>query len=197
MTVYVPQLTAYSPDNVYTSPYYRGVAGGYTPPMPNCTRYAYGRWWALMGTQPVGLGYLGNAEEWFANCTAFSKLPATDPNCVPKLGSIICFADGPYSGWGHVVVVEQIFSNGVITTSESALNGYMFQTRQGSRANNFGYHPAYRFQGIIYFPEDYDPPDPGPDPPPDPPDPPGPYPPAPSPFGFKKPLWFYCKRRPF
>ena len=62
MSSYVPQLTAYSPDNVYTSPYYTGIAGGYAPPMPNCTRYAYGRWWALMGSQPSGLANLGNGH---------------------------------------------------------------------------------------------------------------------------------------
>ena len=193
MATYVPQLTAYSPDNVYTDTRYTSYAGGYYN-MPNCTRYAYGRWWCLMGTQPSGLYGLGNAEQWFGNCTAYQKVSASDPNCVPKLGAIVCFADGPYSGWGHVAIVEEIYSDGSILTSESAYNGYMFKCEKtGNRANNWGYNPAYIFQGFIYFPEDFDP-DPNP---PDPPDP-DPYPPKPpSPFGFDKPLWFYCKRRPF
>lgn len=196
MATYVPQLTAYSPDNVYTDYRYTSPQGGYYN-MPNCVRYAYGRWWCILGYQPTGLGYLGNAENWFANCTAFAKIPATDPNCVPKLGAIVCFADGPFSGLGHVAVVEKIYSNGSILTSESGYHAYMFKCEKvGNRSTNWGYHSAYKFQGFIYLPEDFDPPDPGPDPPPDPDPDPHPQPPY-NPFGFNKPLWFYCKRRPF
>ena len=195
MATYVPQLTAYSPDNTYTSVYYTGTTGGYYA-MPNCVRYAYGRWWALLGQQPLGLNQLGNAENWFANARGYSKAAAGTSGCVPKLGAIACFADGPYSGYGHVAVVEQIFSNGTVTFSNSAYHGSQFYLVQGNANNNWGYHSAYRFQGFIYLPEDFDPPDPGPDPPPDPD--PDPHPPQPyNPFGFKKPLWFYCKRRPF
>lgn len=196
MATYVPQLTPYSPDNVYRDYRYTSSAGGYVN-MPNCCRYAYGRWWCILGTQPFGISGLGNAETWFANCTAFTKIPASDPNCIPKLGAIVCFADGPYSGWGHVAIVEKIYSNGSILTSESGLNAYWFKCEKvGNRSTNWGYDPAYKFQGFIYLPEDYDPPDPGPDPPPDPD--PDPYPPPPyNPFGFDKKLWCYCKRKPF
>ena len=196
MATYVPQLTAYSPDNVYTDYRYTSHQGNYFN-MPNCVRYAYGRWWCILGYQPTGLGFLGNAEEWFANCTAFTKVPAGDPNCVPKLGAIACFADGPYTGWGHVAVVEQIFSNGTVKFSEAAYpSGPWHRLVSGNSSNNWGYSWAYRFQGFIYLPDSYDPPDSGPDPPPDPDPDPHPQPPY-NPFGLKKPLWFYCKKRPF
>lgn len=171
-SVYVPQLSAYSPDNVYTSPYYQGTYGGYYA-MPNCTRYCYGRWWSLMGSQPSGLSGLGNGEDWWGNCTAYAK------GSTPKLGAVACFRDGPYSGLGHVAIVEEIYSDGKVMFSNSAYKGSMFYLRCGSPANGYhdgghnkpGYEAAYIFQGFIYFPDDFDPPDPGPDPPYDPDDP--------------------------
>ena len=173
-TTYVPQLTAYSPDNLYTSGYYAGNYAGY-PALPNCTRYCFGRWWSLMGNPPTGLYYLGNGEDWWNNCTAYSK------GQTPKLGAIACFRDGPYSGWGHVAIVEQIYSDGAVLFSNSAYKGSMFYLKCGYPANDYHgplchgyytYEPEYIFQGFIYFPEDFDPdPDPPPDPPPDPSDP--------------------------
>ena len=189
MSSYVPQLTPYSPDNVYTSPYYTGLAGGYAPAMPNCTRYAYGRWWALMGQQPSGLAYLGNGEDWWGNCTAYQK------GQTPKLGAVACFADGPYSGLGHVAIVEKIYSDGKVMFSNSALKGQMFYLRCGSPANNYhdgghgenGYESAYIFQGFIYFPEDFDPDiDPDPDP--------GPGPPTPD-YGMNPLIRYYAKKQ--
>lgn len=189
MSSYVPQLTAYSPDNVYTSPYYTGLAGGYAPAMPNCTRYAYGRWWALMGSQPSGLANLGNGEDWWGNCTAYQK------GQTAKLGAVACFADGPYSGLGHVAIVEKIYSDGKVLFSNSALRGQMFYLRCGSPANNYhdgghgenGYESAYRFQGFIYFPEDFDPDiDPTPDP--------GPGPPTPD-YGMNPLIRYYAKKQ--
>lgn len=154
--------------------YYSGTTGGYYA-MPNCTRYCYGRWWEIMQQQPNGLYGLGNGEDWWGNVRAYQKGSA------PKLGAIICFADGPYSKLGHVAVLEQINSDGTYTFSNSGYPSWYFYTKTGSPANNYGYERAYKFQGFIYPPTDYDP------------DTPIPVPPS----QFDRPLWFYIKRKPF
>lgn len=142
--------------------------------LPNCTCYAWGRWAEIMDAVPTGLS-LRNAENWYADTTGYNK------GQTPKLGAIICFADGPYSGLGHVAVVEQIDADGTVTFSNSAYNGQYFYLRSGKAENNYGYESAYRLQGFIYLPDEYDP-----------------HPPQPiPPIKFNKPLWFYCKRKPF
>lgn len=203
MATYVPQLNEYSPDNIHTDYRYITHKGNYYN-MPNCVRYAYGRWWCITGVEPTGLLWLGNGEDWFGNCTAYPKAQAGTSGCVPKLGAIACFADGPYSGLGHVSVVEKIYSDGAVLFSNSAWGGDWFYLKCGYPSDDYHgfkahgyycYESAYRFQGFIYLPDSYDPPDPDPDPPDPGPDPRPPRPPRP--FGLNKPLWFYCKRRPF
>lgn len=170
MSNYVPQLDAYSPDNLYTSNYYQ--AGGSTyDPMPNCTRYAYGRWWALLGAEPTFMRNLWNGEDWWTRAPSNVQRGST-----PKLGAIACFKDGPYSGLGHVAVVERIYSDGHVIFSNSAWHGSMFYKRCGTPQNNYhdggyglyGFETAYIFQGFLYCPEDFDPEidpqPPGPDP---------------------------------
>ena len=154
---YYPQFDEYSPDNIYTSPYYAGQAGNYYA-MPNCTRYCYGRWWSFMGSQPSGLYGLGNAEDWWSNVSAYQR------GQVPKLGAIACFADGPYSGLGHVAIVEKIYADGSVLFSNSAYKGAMFYLRCGTIASNYhtaahgyrSYESSYRFQGFIYYPDEFD-----------------------------------------
>lgn len=142
-----------------------------------------------MGSQPAGLSGLGNGEDWWANCTAYQK------GQTAKLGAVACFADGPYSGLGHVAIVEKIYSDGKVLFSNSAYRGQMFYLRCGSPANNYhdgghgeqGYESAYVFQGFIYFPEDFDPDvDPTPDP--------GPGPPSPD-YGMNPLIRYYAKKQ--
>lgn len=190
MATYIPQTTYYYPDNVYTSTYYQASNSTYYA-LPNCTRYCYGRWWALLGAEPTFMRHLGNAETWWTKAPASIQRGST-----PKLGAIICLANGPYSGWGHVAIVEKIDADGTCHFSESNFKGAYFQydVRHGNASNNYGYG-EYDFQGFLYFPYDYDP-DVDPTPPPDPPDPPTP---APTPGGnrFTSNFFLYTKRRPF
>lgn len=183
MPTYVPRTNsngmAGSPYYYSMNPYYLNGWG-----LPNCTCYAWGRWAEILGqAPPSSLGY-GNAENWFPSTgSGLVKIPASDPNCIPKLGAIACWADGPYSGYGHVAVVEQIDPDGKIHTSNSGYNYLYFYMRSGYRSTNYGQASGYRFQGFIYLPDSYDPP-------------PEPYPPYP-PSKLDKPLWFYLKRKPF
>lgn len=172
--VYVPRLSETSPTNMVGNPYYAGQTGGYYA-LPNCTRYCYGRWWEIMQTQPLGLSGKGNAEDWWSGVTAYDKGQA------PRLGAIICFADGRWSGWGHVAVLEKINSDGTYTFSNSGYPSWYFYKVTGNASNNYGYDSSYRFQGFIYLPEEYI----------------DDVTPDEKPTRFKKPFWFYLKRKPF
>lgn len=184
---YTPRLSRNSPTPMMNNPYW--YSGTYNPyytagfGLPNCTCYAHGRWAEIMNAYPTGLApNHGNAETWYNDTTAYQK------GTVPKLGAIICFANGPYLGKGHVAVVEQIdadgtvhFSNSGYTRKPSLWNQLYFYTREGKASNNYGYERGYNFQGFIYLPDDYTPPD---------------DPPTPDPNVRRKPLWFWT-RRPF
>lgn len=93
------------------------------PAMPNCTNYAYGRYWEVTGQNPIGLGAGLDAGLWYDNTpNTFRK------GLTPALGAVIVWYS-PSGRWaGHVAVVEQILSNGDIITSNSYYLGKYFAT---------------------------------------------------------------------
>ena len=146
---YVPRLTdAGMRGNPYwysRNPFYQAGYG-----LPNCTCYAWGRFWEIgdANRQYVNRPELstGNAEDWYNHSDSYERGSA------PALGAVACWADGPFSGDGHVAIVEEIDPNtGVITCSNSAYGGAYFYLTTLSPPN---YLPAagYRFQGFIYNP---------------------------------------------
>lgn len=135
-----------SSDPHYTTnnPYYIAGYG-----MPNCTCYAWGRWYEMLGSKP-NLS-LGNANDWYGYSDGYKR------SQLPTLGAVLCLYGGIYSGLGHVAIVEELHSNGDITVSESAYNGYYWQREKITKAN--GYKPSYggyTFQGFI-IPDGYSP----------------------------------------
>lgn len=146
---FVPRL---NDDGIMGNPYWYSLnpfyLNGYG--LPNCTCYAWGRFWEESDpdrnyTDPPRLS-TGNAEDWYGY-TADGYQRGQEP----QLGAVICFADGPYSGVGHVAIVEQINADGSIVTSNSADGGAYFYTKTLQPPN---YLPAsgYVFQGFIYNP---------------------------------------------
>lgn len=134
-------LACYYADN----PYYQSNYG-----LPNCTCYAYGRAWELIGSKPKLS--LRNAESWF-----------NDPVCpyakgqTPKLGAIMVWAKGVVGngndGAGHVAVVEEIYEDGSVRTSNSAWGGTIFYLKTIAK----GYYlSGYRFLGFIYLPVEFE-----------------------------------------
>lgn len=130
-----------APDN----PYYPNYG------MPNCTAYAWGRFWEInneCGHDVKPQGMIGNADFWYNNSVAYQH------GMTPKLGAIICFAGGP-AGTGHVGVVEVINKDGngnitSIVTSNSNYGAEFFVTYTL-------YPPNYTqsgltLQGFIYNP---------------------------------------------
>lgn len=146
MSDYSPRLNAngISGNRLWYSdnPFYNAGWG-----LPNCTCYAWGRFWEIGGgtSDHRPTLSLGNAEDWYNFNDGY------DRGNSPALGAVICFRDGPYSGNGHVAVVEQINDDGSIITSNSAWDGAYFYTQRLEPPN---YLPAtgYIFQGFIYNP---------------------------------------------
>lgn len=142
---FTPRTTAPSKDNRY---YYKDNAyykNGYG--MPNCTAYAYGRVYELLGYIPKGL-YYGNAENWYENTKNLKK------GKTPKLGAIACYRSGKTGnssdGAGHVAIVEKVNGDS-FECSNSAYKGTNFYMTKGYDTKN-----NKTFQGFIYLPVDFE-----------------------------------------
>lgn len=151
MAKYTPRLTAPTSDNAYyyaNNPFYQSGFG-----LPNCTAYAYGRFWEITGGSRPALS-LGNAEDWFGYSDGYKR------GSTPKLGAVICWRRGTVGtdsdGAGHVAVVEAINDDGSIVTSESGWGSSLFWTTPRSNDGNWGQSSAYTFQGFIYNPKTFD-----------------------------------------
>ena len=112
---FTPRLNSYG---IYGDSKWYSAQNPYFPyfQMPNCTAYAYGRFWELTGQRPVGLcgGGTGNGGEWFTMTSAYTK------SNTPVVGSIICCNDPNGQNAGHVAIVEAVdTTNNTITVSQS------------------------------------------------------------------------------
>ena len=112
-------------------------------PMPNCTAYAWGRAYEILGRRP-NLNQ-GNARHWFHNDGPF---PNRNDNFqrgqTPRVGAIAVWANGSA---GHVAVVEHVHANGNVDLSESFWRGDNFRY---TRNVNVRSHRA-NFLGFIYL----------------------------------------------
>ena len=132
----------------YTNPFYASGLYG----LPNCTCYAWGRFWEL--TDIVPSLPTGNGGQWWDSVVGYDK------GQTPELGAVICF-DQPGQA-GHVAIVEQILDNGDIVTSNSGYSrnpgGYedplYFWTETNPVSTNYRapweVSGGYVFQGFIY-----------------------------------------------
>lgn len=148
---YIPRLTS---DGIRGNPYWysRNPFYQYGYGLPNCTCYAWGRFWenadinADFSNRPTLS--TGNAEDWFGFNDGYER------GNVPALGAVLCLADGPYSGDGHVAIVEEINSEtGVITCSNSAWgNPGIYWYLSYLSPPDYIPEAGYIFQGFIYNP---------------------------------------------
>lgn len=130
----------------YDNPYYYSsknifYSAGYG--MPNCTAYAFGRAYEILGYEP-SLSH-SNAQDWYGyNMNGgYYNYGQT-----PKVGAIACWS---YDGGGHVAVVESIDGDSV-TYSNSAWSGTNFYLTYGSVSNpGSGGNSWWNFQGYIYI----------------------------------------------
>lgn len=112
----------------------------------NCTAYAWGRFFEILGTRPKL--YTGNAGTWYGY-----KNDGYERGSSPQLGAVACWSKPGAAG--HVAIVEQINSDGSIVISESGWQslykyGWIFRTSPQSPPNY--YSSGYIFQGFIYNP---------------------------------------------
>ena len=91
----------------------------------------------------------GNAENWYLNTGDGYKRGQT-----PKLGAVICWRKGKAQnasdGAGHVAIVEEIYDDGSILTSNSAYGGTRFYMKKIRPPYSLG--GTFTFQGFIYNP---------------------------------------------
>ena len=147
----------------YTNKYYiKTTHGGYNKcivinedtgsVLPNCTGYAWGRFMECQfNVHDCNLSR-GNAETWYSNI-----IDGYERGQSPKLGAVICWYS-TQSG-GHVAIVEEIYDDGRILTSNSAYSGKRFYMKTLSPSNNYYMGSAYTFQGFIYNPTEFIPED--------------------------------------
>lgn len=140
---YKPRLKAPTRSNEY---YYSNnnifYAIGYG--MPNCTAYAWGRAYELLGVQPKLS--LDSAHYWYDYNKDHNYYPYGK---TPKLGAIACW-NNPYGG--HVAVVEKI-TDTTVTLSHSEWGGRsFFLTEHAVGASNGGaVSSGWKFEGYIYI----------------------------------------------
>ena len=144
---FTPRLSAPSTSSSYwysANPFHQSGYG-----LPNCTCYAWGRFYEIAGTKPKLS--LSNAENWWGHNDGYKR------GQTPKLGAVICWRKGQAGngsdGAGHVAVVEVIYDNGDILTSNSAWKGTRFYTRRITKASGYSLGSGYTFQGFIYNPK--------------------------------------------
>ena len=143
---FYPRLKAPSYSNKY---YYSDLNKyeRYGYGMPNCTAYAWGRAYEIMGYEP-DLS-LNDADTWW---DYNKENHSYNYGKVPKLGAIACWE---YSyGGGHVAVVE-VIKDGEITFSNSAYGGDEFYLSYADvdDPNAGGDYWTWNFKGYIYITE--------------------------------------------
>ena len=112
MSEFIKRLEAPTKENKY---YYKDnifYNSGYG--LPNCTCYAWGRWYELLGSKPKLC--INNASDWYYYPDGYLRVD------VPSKGDIACFINDT-NGIGHVAVVEDVDLNGTILTSNSNYGG--------------------------------------------------------------------------
>lgn len=147
-TVFERRLTAPSTTNKY---YIKTTYGGYNrcivintstgSVLPNCVGYAWGRFCEEQNIKNCNLSR-GDAGNWYGKNDGYAR------GSYPKLGAVICWYDT--KGSGHVAIVEKVYDNGDILTSNSAYGGRRFYTKELTRSSNYYMGRTYHFQGFIY-----------------------------------------------
>lgn len=115
--------------------------------IPNCTGYAWGRMYELIGERPALART--DARTWYTSREGYSR------GQVPALGAVACWAGTKY---GHVAIVESIGPD-YIMVSQSNYGGARFEYRKALKKLGGGYiSPAGNtaFQGFIYCPKKFD-----------------------------------------
>lgn len=125
--------------------------------LANCVGYAQGRVNEIAGDESMSILEPRDAERW----VEIAKKQGHKVYQSPKVGDVMCWAKGSATtnadGAGHVAVVEVVYSEKMVLTSESGYNASKpFWTQTRNKGNgNWGQSSAYKFLGFIR-PKQYD-----------------------------------------
>ena len=151
----IPEFVAKTTAPIYGQGYYGPPYNElpYVPGKGNCTWYAYGRAYEILGKKPV---FSGNAVDYW-NYRNYYNGYSENPYAA-KEGAVIVWSGGygQYAGCGHVAIVEKVdLVRQKITISESSAIGVWYNNYSpwGSREldmNNLNIDGVY-FKGYIYL----------------------------------------------
>ena len=128
--------------------------------LANCVGYACGRFNEIINEArgKTGCAYPTlncNAENFIER----AKKAGLEVGSTPRVGAIMCWQKGSTlnggDGAGHVAIVEKVYSNSSVYTSESGYGSTAFWNQKRSNSNGrWGSGSAYKFRGFIYLPKD-------------------------------------------
>jgi surface antigen len=128
--------------------------------LANCVGYSSGRFNEIInearGTSICTYKTLNcNAENFIER----AKNAGLSVGSTPKVGAIMCWQKGATlsssDGAGHVCIVEQVYDNNHVYTSESGYNSsYFWNAHRYNTNGRWGIASGYTFRGFIYLPSD-------------------------------------------
>ena len=132
--------------------------------LANCVGYACGRFNEIIGSMKYP-SLNCNAENFIER----AKAAGLSVGNTPKVGAIMCWMKGSTlsgsDGAGHVAVVEAVYDNNHVYTSESGYGSSAFWNSHRYNTNGrWGLGSGYTFRGFIYNPAVKDEPTPAPTP---------------------------------
>ena len=124
----------------------------------NCVGYAGSRFNELIGKNKQVYTLTCNAEDFIEA----AQRQGLKISSAPVQGGIMVWAKGRVGvdsdGAGHVAVVEEVYEDGSILTSESGWNAWAFKTVRRNNSNGrWGQNEYYRYRGCIINPAVKDP----------------------------------------
>ena len=148
-SIFIPRLNT---NGMSGSKYWYSTQNPFYPNygLPNCTCYAWGRFWEIneqSGHQVTPRLNTNDAHNWYGYTSDGYQRGST-----PKLGAVACWYNNntPNQG-GHVAIVEEINNNGDFVCSNSAYNSTYFYLKTIRQSDNYNMS-GYTFQGFIYNP---------------------------------------------
>lgn len=128
--------------------------------LANCVGFAEGRFNEIINAcrGTTGLQYTNlncNAE----NFKERAESKGLKTGSTPRVGAIMCWQKGATlsgsDGAGHVCIVEKVYSNNKVYTSESGYGSKAFWNATRTNDNGrWGSGSAYKFRCFIYLPDD-------------------------------------------
>lgn len=157
MGTFTPRLT---PEGIYQHRYWYSDnpfhQSGYG--LPNCTCYAWGRFYEVSGVRPDNLP-LSDGGKWYTDASKSGNYALGQ---TPQLGAVVCYGSTS-GGAGHVAIVESINSDGSFVISQSGYHrpveeyppdttNYFWTSTCDRTSKLAGWMTSYVFQGFIYNP---------------------------------------------